>query len=66
MNILEDKIFGQIKGSYLKIKVKGITDLSTPVKEGDHVVVKLSKVTKQKVTGIYEGQVEGKGLNEEE
>lgn len=46
MNILEDKIFGQIKGSYLKIKVKGIADLPSPVKEGDHIVAKLSKVTK--------------------
>ena len=45
------KAIAQIKGSYLKVKVKELKP--GKVKEGDNVLVALKKVTKQKITGLF-------------
>mmetsp|Transcript_1273 Transcript_1273/g.1518 ORF Transcript_1273/g.1518 Transcript_1273/m.1518 type:complete len:562 (+) Transcript_1273:3654-5339(+) len=50
MAIADGKAFAQIKGSYIKIKVKGD---KMKVKVGDHVVSKLKKVTKEKISSEY-------------
>lgn len=42
--MVDGKAFAQIKGSYLKIKVKGFKE--GDIKEEDTVKVKLTKVTK--------------------
>jgi ribosomal protein S1 len=50
MAIAEGKAFAQIKGTYIKIKVKQIT---ADLKIGDHVTVSLKKVTKEKISSIF-------------
>lgn len=54
--LIEDKTkaIAQIKGSYLKVKVKELK--SGEVKEGDNIIVTLKKVTKQKITGTLLGK----------
>ena len=53
---IEDKTkaIAQIRGSYLKIKVKELKP--GQVSEGENVVVALKKVTKQKITGTFVGK----------
>lgn len=51
LTIADGKAFAQIKGSYLKLKVKNFA--KDEIKEGDHVTVKLTKVTKQKISSEY-------------
>jgi len=48
------KAIAQLKGSYLKIKVKELK--AGHASEGDNVIVTLKKVTKQKITGIFVGK----------
>lgn len=61
---IEDKTkaIAQIKGSYLKMKVKEIK--AGQVKEGDNVVATLKKVTKQKITGIFAAKAKATELDE--
>ena len=62
LTIADGKAFAQIKGSYLKLKIKNFKE--GEIKEGDHVNVKLTKVTKQKITSEYVEKVQGQGLSE--
>src|SRR5690606_13028492 len=64
LTIADGKAFAQLKGSYLKLKVKNFAEDS--IKEGDHVTAKLTKVTKQKITSEFVEKVKGTGLSEEE
>ena len=48
------KAIAQIKGSYLKLKVKEFKEGQVQV--GDNLIVALKKVTKQKITGIFQGK----------
>ena len=48
MAVADGKAFGQIKGSYIKLKVK-----NGSVKVGAHVVAKLTKVTKDKISSNF-------------
>jgi hypothetical protein len=50
MAIAEGKAFGQIKGSYIKLKIK---EGPTNLKVGDHVVSSLNKVTKEKISSSF-------------
>lgn len=50
MAIAEGKAFAQIKGSYIKIKVK---EIPSKLKVGDHVTVSLKKVTKEKISSVF-------------
>lgn len=52
MAIAEGKAFGQIKGTYIQIKIKGY-DAKTKLKVGDHVVSSLKKVTKEKISSEF-------------
>ena len=52
MAVAEGKAFGQIKGTYIQIKIKGY-DAKTKLKVGDHVVSKLMKVTKEKISSEF-------------
>lgn len=52
MAVAEGKAFAQIKGTYIQIKVKGY-DTSQNLQVGDHVVSKLKKVTKEKISSEY-------------
>jgi len=45
------------------VKVKQVTG---QVREGEHLIVNLKKVTKQKITGEYEGKVQGAGMTNDE
>ena len=58
------KAFAQIKGSYLKVKVKQLKP--GQVTEGDNIIVKLLKVTKQKITGTLEGKTPKAPLEDQE
>lgn len=58
------KAFAQIRGSYLKLKVKGLQ--AGQVTEGDNILVKLVKVTKQKITGTFEAKTPKAPLDERE
>lgn len=51
MAVAEGKAFAQIKGSYIKLKVKGFEE--TKLKVGDHVVASLKKVTKEKLSSSF-------------
>ena len=42
--------FGQVKGSYHKLKIKGTPESATP---GQLCIVELNKVTKEKITGDF-------------
>ena len=57
MAIAEGKAFGQIKGSYIKLKVKSPP---SSVKVGDHVVASLSKVTPEKLSATFVSKVSEK------
>ena len=48
--VAEGKAFAQIKGSYIKIKVK---EIPAKLKAGDHVTVSLKKVTKEKISSTF-------------
>jgi hypothetical protein len=50
MAIAEGKAFAQIKGSYIKIKVK---EIPAKLKVGEHVTVSLKKVTKEKISSVF-------------
>ena len=52
MALAEGKAFAQIKGSYIKIKVKGY-EQSSKLKVGDHIVSTLKKVTKEKISSSF-------------
>jgi hypothetical protein len=55
----EGKYFCQLKGSFLKLKVK-IPEEESAVKKlsiGDHIACKLTKVTKEKIVGTLEGKI---------
>lgn len=60
----DDKAFAQIKGSYLKLKIKNFK--KDELHEGDHVNVKLTKVTKQKISSEFVEKVKGTGLSQQE
>ena len=59
MAFAEGKGFAQIKGTYIKIKVKGFKE-SDHLKIGDHVVSTLKKVTKEKISSEFVGRVSKK------
>jgi len=42
--------FGQVKGSYHKLKIKGCPESATP---GQLCMVELGKVTKEKISGSF-------------
>jgi hypothetical protein len=46
----------------MKLKVKGAEKVS--LKVGDHVVVTLKEVSKQKITGNFLKKSEGNGMND--
>lgn len=50
MAVAEGKAFAQIKGSYHQIKVKGYTH---KIEVGEHVMAKLKKVTKEKISSLF-------------
>lgn len=50
MAVAEGKAFAQIKGSYIKIKVK---EIPAKLKAGDHLTVSLKKVTKEKISSTF-------------
>ena len=54
--LIEDgqKAIAQIKGSYLKVKVKELKPGQVSV--GDNIIISLKKVTKQKITGLMLGK----------
>ena len=58
------KAIAQIKGSYLKVKVKGLT--AGQLTDGDNVIVTLQKVTKQKITGTLVGKTKKQPLDPRE
>ena len=66
----DDKWFAQIKGSYLKVKVKNVPgNAAKHLKEGDTVIAALTSVTKQKIVAKYEGksaQIAATGQTEDE
>jgi len=51
MAVADGKAFAQIKGSYIKIKVKGHS--KDEIKVGDHVTATLKKVTKEKISSVF-------------
>ncbi len=53
MAIAEGKAFCQIKGSYIKLKVKTQGKLPKNLKIGDHVISKITKITKEKISSLY-------------
>ena len=64
MALADGKIFAQVKGSYHKLKIKGQGKVQ--VKVGDHVMAKLEKVTKQKISAQFVEKVKGAGMSEDE
>ena len=56
MAFAEGKAFAQIKGTYIKIKVKGFK-ASDGLKAGDHIISTLKKVTKEKISSEFVGRV---------
>lgn len=64
LTFTDGKAFAQLKGSYLKLKVKNFQE--GEIREGDHVMAKLTKVTKQKISSEFVQKIKGTGLNEEE
>lgn len=54
MALADGKAFAQIKGSYVKIKVKGYS-ASDKLKVGDHIFSNLKKVTKEKISSEFIG-----------
>lgn len=60
MAIADGKAFAQIKGSYVKIKVKGYT-AKDKLKVGDHVFASLKKVTKEKISSEFVGRISSSG-----
>lgn len=58
------KAFAQIKGSYLKVKVKELQ--AGTVTDGDNILVTLKKVTKQKITGLLVGKTPKAPLDDKE
>jgi hypothetical protein len=54
----EGKAYAQVKGSYLKIKVKGYT--KKQIVEGDACLVGIKKVDKLKMTGEFIKKIERK------
>ena len=51
MALAEGKAFSQIKGTYIKIKVKG--EAVSKLKVGDHITSALKKVTKEKISSVF-------------
>lgn len=64
MAMAEGKAFAQIKGSYIKIKVKGY-DKKDRVQVGDHVFSTLKKVTKEKISSVFIGKTGSSGQKAE-
>ena len=64
MAIADGKAFSQIKGSYVKIKVKGYS-ASDNLKVGDHVFSNLKKVTKEKISSEFIGRSSSSGEKSE-
>lgn len=59
MAVAEGKAFCQVKGTYIKLKVK---DLGQEVlKPGDHVISKLTKMNKQKISSKFVGKATSLG-----
>lgn len=63
MAVAEGKAFAQIKGTYIKIKVKGDETLSK-LKVGDHITSTLKKVTKEKISSEFSVKT-GHGANKD-
>ena len=60
MAIADGKSFAQIKGSYVKIKVKGYT-AKDKLTVGDHIFTSLKKVTKEKISSEFVGRISSSG-----
>ena len=60
MAIADGKAFAQVKGSYVKIKVKGYA-ASDKLKIGDHIFTSLKKVTKEKISSEFVGRISSSG-----
>lgn len=56
MAVADGKAFCQLKGTYIKLKVKGHD--KEILKPGDHVMSKLTKVTKEKISSEYIGRAQ--------
>lgn len=63
MAVAEGKAFAQIKGSYHSIKVKGY---SHKIEVGEHVMTKLKKVTKEKISSLFVKRVTQSALAPDE
>ena len=61
MAVAEGKAFAQIKGSYIKIKVKGYKE-KDQIQVGDHIISSLQKVTKEKISSSFVSKTGSKGL----
>lgn len=59
MALAEGKAFAQIKGTYIKLKVKGAESVAQ-LKVGDHITSTLKKVTKEKLSSVF-GRKVGRG-----
>ena len=64
MAMADGKAFSQIKGSYIKIKVKGAG--TEKLKVGNHVISELKKVTKEKISSEIVKKVVGTTSTAEE
>jgi len=51
MAVAEGKALCQLKGTYLKLKVKEYGDEA--LRPGDHVISKLTKIDKQKISSTF-------------
>lgn len=65
MAVAEGKAFAQIKGSYIKIKVKGY-DSKDKLQAGDHIISTLKKVTKEKISSVFKSKCDTLESNEDE
>jgi len=68
MALAEGKAFAQVKGTYIKIKVKGSEAISK-LKVGDHITSVLKKVTKEKISSEFNlktGHGSSKDMTEDE
>lgn len=54
MAVAEGKAFCQLKGTYIKLKVKGYDQ--EILKPGDHIISTLTKVNKEKISSKYLGR----------
>jgi len=65
MATAQGKVFSQIKGTYIQIKVKGF-DETIKFQTGDHLISKLKKVTKEKISSIFVSKVKGSQMTKSE